>query len=106
MSKFLRLVAAIIMVMALQFTANAQSVSVNTTGAVADPSAILDITSTAKGMLIPRMDKTQKNAITTPANGLMVYQTGPDSIGFHYYDLPNTQWVFINTSGFASDSTA
>ncbi|MBK8609040.1 MAG: hypothetical protein IPL84_03610 [Chitinophagaceae bacterium] len=52
------------------------------------------------------MDKTAKNAIATPANGLLVYQTGPDSIGFHYYDLPNTQWVFINASGIATDTTA
>jgi trimeric autotransporter adhesin len=35
-----------------------------------------------------------------------VYQTGPDSIGFHYYDLPNTQWIYINASGFAVDTTA
>ncbi|MBK7308883.1 MAG: hypothetical protein IPI88_18975 [Chitinophagaceae bacterium] len=52
------------------------------------------------------MDKTEKNAIATPANGLLVFQTGPDSIGFHYYDLPNTRWVFINTNGFATDTTA
>ncbi len=52
------------------------------------------------------MDKTAKNLIGTPANGLLVYQTGPDSIGFHYYDLPNTQWVYINASGFATDTIA
>lgn len=97
---------AVIIATTLHTTTNAQSLSVNTTGAVADPSAILDVTSTAKGILIPRMDKTEKNAIATPANGLMIFQTGPDSIGFHYYDLPNTQWVFINTNGFANDTTA
>ncbi len=106
MTKLLRLVIAAALAVTLQQTAVSQSLSINTTGAVADPSAILDVTSTAKGLLIPRMDKAQKNAIATPANGLMVYQTGPDSIGFHYYDLPNTRWVFINTNGFATDTTA
>jgi trimeric autotransporter adhesin len=106
MTKLYRLVLAITVATTFHFSANAQSLSVNTTGAVADPSAILDVTSTAKGMLIPRMDKTQKNAIATPANGLLIYQTAPDSIGFHYYDLPNTRWVYINTNGFATDTIA
>jgi hypothetical protein len=46
-------------------------------GANATPnaSAILDITSTTKGFLPPRMTTTQKNAISTPATGLVVYDT-------------------------------
>lgn len=36
-------------------------------------SAILDIVSTAKGFLPPRMTTTQKNAISSPAEGLVVY---------------------------------
>jgi trimeric autotransporter adhesin len=106
MTKLYRLVLAISIATTLHFTSNAQSLSINTTAAPADPSAILDVTSTAKGMLIPRMDKTQKNAIVTPANGLLVFQTAPDSIGFHYYDLPNTRWVYINSNGFATDTIA
>jgi len=106
MTKFVRFVFAIAIAGTLHFSSNAQSVSINTTGAVAAPSAMLDVTSTAKGVLVPRMDKTAKNAIASPANGLLVYQTGPDSIGFHYYDLTNTRWVFINASGFATDTTA
>ncbi len=101
MTKCLRFVLAITVATTLHFTANSQSLSINTTGATADPSAILDVTSTTKGMLIPRMDKTQKNAIATPATGLLIYQTLPDSIGFHYYD--GTQWVWLSGT---SDSTA
>jgi hypothetical protein len=46
-------------------------------GANATPnaSAILDITSTTKGVLFPRMTTTQKNAISSPATGLVVYDT-------------------------------
>jgi hypothetical protein len=38
-------------------------------------SAILQADSTTKGFLPPRMTTTQKNAIATPAAGLMVYDT-------------------------------
>jgi hypothetical protein len=40
-----------------------------------DVSAQLDITSTARGLLIPRMTAAQRTAIVTPAAGLLVYQT-------------------------------
>jgi len=40
-----------------------------------DASAALDITSTAKGLLPPRMTAAQRDAIATPAQGLMVYCT-------------------------------
>ena len=101
MIKLVRLVIAVCLASALHFTAASQSLSINTTGATADPSAILDVTSATKGVLIPRMDKTQKNAIATPATGLLIYQTMPDSTGFHYYD--GTQWVWLSGT---SDSTA
>ena len=68
----------------------AQSLAINTDGSSANASALLDVKSTTKGILIPRMTKTEKNAIASPATGLLIYQTGPDSIGFHYYD--GTRW--------------
>lgn len=40
-----------------------------------DASAKLDVTSTTKGLLAPRMTSAQRAAITLPANGLLVYQT-------------------------------
>lgn len=49
-----------------------------------DGSAMLDVTSTTKGLLTPRMTATQRGAISNPATGLIVYQT--DGItGFYYY---------------------
>jgi hypothetical protein len=42
-------------------------------GDTTDASSILDITSTTKGFLPPRMTTTQKNAIASPATGLVVY---------------------------------
>jgi trimeric autotransporter adhesin len=96
MMKFLRLSLAICMAASLHFNANSQSLSINTTGAAADPSAILDVSSTLKGVLVPRMDKTQKNAIASPATGLLIYQTAPDSLGFQYYD--GAKWVWLSNN--------
>jgi hypothetical protein len=46
-------------------------------------SAALDIVSTTRGLLIPRMTTAQRNAIASPANGLLIYQT--DGVpGFYY----------------------
>jgi hypothetical protein len=44
-------------------------------GATANASAILDAQSTTKGVRMPNMTTVQKNAIATPAAGLMVYDT-------------------------------
>ena len=50
-----------------------------------DNSAVLDISSNNKGLLIPRMTLQQRNTIQNPANGLMVFQTDLLS-GFYYFD--------------------
>ena len=51
----------------------------------ADASAALDITSTTGGLLVPRMTETQRDAITSAATGLMIYQTD-GTAGFYYYN--------------------
>jgi hypothetical protein len=71
----------------------AQSVAINTDGSTAAASAILDVKSTAKGVLVPRMSKTQKNAIASPATGLLIFQDAPDSIGFYYYSSGAWSWL-------------
>ena len=50
-----------------------------------DASAQLDISSTTKGLLAPRMTAIQKNAITNPATGLLIYQIDATT-GFYYFD--------------------
>jgi uncharacterized protein (TIGR02145 family) len=54
-------------------------------------SAALDVTSTTKGLLPPRMTLTQRNAISTPMAGLMVYCTNCGSGEPQYYN--GTSWV-------------
>src|SRR5437867_3280472 len=53
----------------------AQGVAINGTGAPANPAAILDLSSTSGGLLLPRMTTTQMNAISSPVSGLMVYNS-------------------------------
>ena len=72
--------------------AMAQGVSYNTTGAPADGSAMLDVQSTSKGVLVPRMTATQMAGIGTPATGLMVFQTD-DMSGFYYYS--GSAWTMV-----------
>lgn len=63
--------------------AHGQGVGINTTGAPADTSAILDLSSTAKGLLPPRMTAAQRASIVLPATGLVVYQTDGQA-GLYY----------------------
>ena len=75
------------------FTAGvkAQSVAINTDGSVANPSAILDLKSTTNGFLPPRMTQAQRNVISTPAAGLMVYCTDCGSGEPQFYN--GASWV-------------
>lgn len=74
---------------------DAQSMAINNDGSTADASALLDVKSNAKGVLVPRMTKIEKNGITSPAIGLLVYQSGPDSTGFYYFDGTTWKWLAV-----------
>jgi hypothetical protein len=87
----------------LAFTqAQAQSVGIAATASTPDASSILDVKSTTKGMLIPRMTTTEKNAIPAKATGLMVYDNTLNQ--FSYWN--GTAWVNVaGGSGAASQWT-
>ncbi len=62
-----------------------------------DPSSLLEVQSTTQGILVPRMTEAQKNAIVSPATGLLIYQTN-NQTGFWYFD--GTVWVLsVGPSG-------
>lgn len=77
------------------FITNAQNVAINTDGSNADASSILDVKSTTKGMLIPRMTTAQRTAIATPALGLLVFDTDTKTI----WAYNGTAWVNLSTNG-------
>lgn len=58
-------------------------VSINENGNLPDNSAMLDVKSTTKGVLVPRMTSAQRNSINSPANGLFVYDTNTKSFWFY-----------------------
>src|SRR2546421_5977325 len=67
-------------------------VAINSGGLSPHSSAMLDITSTNRGLLIPRMTTAQRIAIASPATGLMVYDSTSSSLW--YYDGSN--WGELN----------
>jgi len=82
-----------------------QNVSINTTGVAADASAMLDITSQNKGLLIPRMTQAERTAISTPADALLVYQSDGTK-GFYYYSTLSNTWIMLATNGSAVTSAS
>ena len=78
-------------------TNNVERLRVNSTGEVsiggtAVTSGLLDLQSTSKGLLVPRMTNTQRNAISSPATSLMIYQTD-GTAGFYYYN--GAAWTLV-----------
>ena len=79
------------------FASKAQSVGINTDGSTANASAMLDVSSTTKGFLPPRMTYAEKTAIASPASGLIVWCTNCGSGEMQLYN--GVAW--INFSGAA-----
>lgn len=73
----------------------AQRIGINSDGSSPDASAMLDVNSTDKGLLIPRLDiddLTTAAPVTAPATGLMAFNTNIiTGIGLYYWD--GTAWV-------------
>ena len=81
-------------------TLSAQTNTFPSTGAAGigtvtpNASSLLEIKSTSKGILISRMTQAQRNAIVSPATGLMIYQTN-NTPGFYYYT--GTAWTPVSS---------
>src|SRR6187402_630757 len=95
---FTTVLRIIVITVLIAFTifVNAQSVAVNTTGNSADASAMLDVASSSKGFLAPRMTTVQRTGIFSPANGLLVFDT--DTETYWYY---STTWKEFSNAGGA-----
>jgi hypothetical protein len=91
MKKQIFLLSSFLLMGAISF---AQSVGINTDNSAPDNSAMLDVSSTSKGLLIPRLTESQRTAIGTPATGLLVYQTD-GTAGFYYYN--SSSWMMLGT---------
>lgn len=86
---------------------NAHVFTITSGGAVVgasslNASAVLEATSTTKGFLPPRQTEAQRTAITSPAVGLVVYQTdGTEGL----YENTSTGWRIVNAAGAGSGVT-
>jgi trimeric autotransporter adhesin len=82
--------------------AQSENVGIGTTKP--DNSALLDLTSTSKGLLIPRMTLAQRAGIKSPATGLMVYQIDFFT-GFYFFDGVVWKGLYArNTEGAVTSS--
>jgi len=67
----------------------AQNVGISKSFFIPDSSAILEIRATNKGMLIPRISQAERDSISNPAMGLLIFQTDNDPFFYYYTGL---QW--------------
>jgi len=72
-----------------------QGVGISEASITPDASAILELRSTLRGLLAPRMTNAERDLISSPAQGLLIYNTDTDA--FNYYD--GTKWVPILNDG-------
>ena len=79
-----------------------QAVSINASGAPPHASASLDVQSTVRGLLIPRMSSAERMAIPAPATGLMVY----DLTTNNFWCFAGSQWLEIKAGVVALMSDA
>lgn len=89
-----------LVIAAIFFTTAQAQVAIKPAGSStnSDPSAMLDVQSTNKGALLPRMTATQRLAIINPATGLMVYDT--DSSAFMLKNASG--WVKLQSTSDAA----
>lgn len=81
---------------------HAQNVGINASGAAPDNSSMLDVSSTTKGFLMPRMTTAQMVAISSPVVGLMVFNTDCGTIQFYN----GSYWVKVSTVSYPVATTS
>ncbi|HEX7846466.1 MAG TPA: hypothetical protein VF476_11760 [Chitinophagaceae bacterium] len=77
------------------FHLGAQNVAINNDGTTAATSAMLDVKSTTKGFMMPRVTSVQRAAIASPAMGLLVFDTDTKTI----WTYDGAAWKNLYTSG-------
>jgi hypothetical protein len=88
----LRLLSAMVIVWLLPCSLFAQTVI---GGEIPDSSAILDLQSSDKGFLLPRVTQAQRDAIQLPAAGLMIYNTTTFCVDVNFGTPADPQWLSL-----------
>lgn len=92
MKTFTKRILNIVLFAALSFNVAAQN-NMGIGTLTPDPTSVLDLTSTNKGFLAPRLTSVQRDAIANPADGLLIYNT--DDKTFWYFDGAQNIWVQV-----------
>jgi len=71
-ARFAYIVFATLMLTGISQVAFSQGMGIASTPITADPSAMLEVRSSTLGMLVPRMNTTDRDAISSPATGLVI----------------------------------
>jgi uncharacterized protein (TIGR02145 family) len=94
----------ILLIAVLFYLSGYGQVGINTDNSDPDASAMLDVQSTSKGMLVPRMNSDQRNAITDPANGLLIFCTD-DNLFYMNRGTPGLpEWSAIKSEWISNGS--
>lgn len=106
MKKLYKSLILLLALLSVSVSTNAQ-VAINTTGAAPDGSAMLDIKSADKGILIPHVTLTAVNnssPISSPANGLMVFHNGGNGMqeGFYFWSTTDSNWKLLYSGNVPS----
>lgn len=99
-------IVILVFVLVVTVSLFAQSVGINSDGSTPDASAMLDVKSTTKGFLAPRMTAAQRGSISFPAKGLLIFQT--DGTAGYYYNNGTSEspsWLKISTPSEATQWT-
>ncbi len=86
------------------FTVNTvfPQIGINKSGALPDASAMLDIQSDNKGLLIPRMVITDPDSdlipVVSPTTGLLIYNTGSLQVSEGFYSWSGASWIEMISS--------
>jgi len=84
MKSKLNLLASLLILLLFNSTAIfGQSMGISSGAITPDPSAIIEMRTNSKGMLIPRLTETERNNINEPATALMIYNTSTNQFNFY-----------------------
>ncbi len=86
----------------LNFDVYTQGVAISSTGTSNDPSAILDINCSNQGVLLPRMTEAQRDAIKSPAEGLVLYNLTTNTFNF----FNGSGWIEMQSTFVTASSGA
>ena len=89
-----KIILLFILIVTLTVNSIVAQVAVSTDGSAADGSAMLDIKSTDKGLLIPRMTQAQISAVIDPVDGLMAINTTDGKV--YIFSAVDNVWKVIN----------